>query len=143
VNPPDITLATLVRAPRERVYDAFTQAAELDAWFTTGAEVEPSPGGEMVWRWADWGPDRVTEEDRGPVLEASRPERFVFGWQERLGGTTVEVDFEEHAEGTVVRLREHGYPDTADGWKQFVSCATGWGEALTLLKFYVEHGVRY
>lgn len=22
-------------------------------------------------------------------------------------------------------------------------CSTGWGEALTLLKLYVEHGVRY
>jgi hypothetical protein len=24
-----------------------------------------------------------------------------------------------------------------------ISCATGWGEALTLLKFHLEHGLRY
>ncbi len=136
-------MSTLVRAPRESVYDALTTARGLDAWFTTGSEVDPRVGGELVWRWADWGPDRYTGEDRGPVLEARRPERYVFGWQEKLGGTTVEVDFEEHADGTVVRLREHGYPDTPEAWRQFVSCATGWGEALTLLKFYVEHGVLY
>jgi uncharacterized protein YndB with AHSA1/START domain len=136
-------MTTLVRAPRERVYDAFTQAEELDAWFTTGAEVDPRPGGEMRWRWKEWGPNRVTAEDRGPVLEARRPERYVFGWQEALGGTTVELDFEEHPEGTVVRLHEHGYADTPEGWAGFSECSTGWGEALTLLKFWVEHGVRY
>ena len=141
--PPDIRMATIVRAPRERVYDALTRPEELDAWFTTGAEVEPRPGGEMVWRWVDWGPDAFTGEDRGPVLEATRPARFVFGWQERLGGTVVEIDFDAHPDGTLVRLREHGYPDTPEGWEQHMSCATGWGEALTLLKFHVEHGVRY
>jgi hypothetical protein len=97
----------------------------------------------MVWRWVDWGPDRYTGEDRGPVLEATRPERFVFGWQSGLGGTMVEIDFDEHPDGTLLRLREHGYPDTPEGWEQHMSCATGWGEALTLLKFWVEHGVRY
>lgn len=109
---PEIRMATFVRAPRERVYDAFTEAEQLDAWFTTGAEVDPRPGGTMRWRWVDWGPDHVTGEDSGPVLEARRPERYVFEWQAELGGTTVEVDFEEHPDGTVVRLREHGYPDT-------------------------------
>ena len=140
---PEIRVDTLVRAPRERVYDGLTRAEELDAWFTTGAEVDARPGGTMRWRWEDWGPDRFTGEDWGPVLEARRPERYVFQWQAELGGTTVEVDFEEHPEGTVVRLREHGYPDTPEGWAGFRSCSTGWGEALTLLKFCVEHGVRY
>jgi uncharacterized protein YndB with AHSA1/START domain len=140
---PEIHFATLVRAPREQVYDALTRAEHLDAWFTTGVQVDPRPGGEMVWRWASWGPDEVTDEDRGPVLEARRPERYVFQWQEKLGGTTVEVDFEEHAEGTVVRVHEHGYPWTAEGRAGLLNCASGWGEALTLLKFYVEHGIRY
>jgi uncharacterized protein YndB with AHSA1/START domain len=143
VIPPEIRVSTFVRAPREDVYDALTQAERLDAWFTTGAEVDARPGGEMVWRWLDWGPERVTSEDRGPVLEAVRPERLVFGWQERIGGTTVEIDFVEHDGGTVVRLVEHGYADTPEGWKQHMSCPTGWGEALTLLKMYVEHGIRY
>jgi uncharacterized protein YndB with AHSA1/START domain len=143
LRPPEIRVSTLVRASREQVYDALTQAEQLDAWFTTGAEVDACPGGEMVWRWVDWGPDRVTSEDRGPVLEARRPERYVFQWQQRLGGTTVEVDFEETDAGTAIRLREHGYPDTPEGWEGFSECSTGWGEALTLLKFYVEHGVSY
>ena len=77
------------------------------------------------------------------MLEADRPSRYVFGWKVGLGGTIVELDFEEHPDGTIVRLRDHGYPDTPEGWKGCAECSTGWGEALMLLKFWVEHGVRY
>jgi uncharacterized protein YndB with AHSA1/START domain len=66
------------------MYDALTQAEHLDAWFTTRPEVDSRPGGEMRWRWAAWGPDRVTAEDFGPVLEARSPERYAFQWQAGL-----------------------------------------------------------
>lgn len=33
------------------MYDGLTRAEELDAWFTTGAEVDARPGGTMRWRW--------------------------------------------------------------------------------------------
>ena len=74
----DIRHATFVRAHRERVYDLFATAEGLDAWFATGADVDARPGGSMVWRWKDWGPDRVTTVADGQVLEALRPDRFVF-----------------------------------------------------------------
>jgi hypothetical protein len=69
----------------------------------------------------------------------------VFQWHPDSSEylTTVDVVFEHEPRGTVVRLREHGYADTPAGREAFVTCATGWGEALTLLKFYVEHGLRY
>lgn len=57
--------------------------------------------------------------------------------------TTVEVDFEPAVEGTIVRLREHGYADTPESHRACLDCAAGWGEALVLLKFYVERGLRY
>ncbi|MDP8910748.1 MAG: SRPBCC domain-containing protein [Actinomycetota bacterium] len=142
----EIRHATFVRAPRDRVYDAFATSRGLDGWFTTGATVDARPDGTMHWRWKDWGPDRVTAEDRARVLEARRPERFVFEWhgpRDPERPSTVELDFEERDGGTVVRLRERGYPDTPAGREAFADCAAGWGEALTLLKFYVEHGLRY
>ncbi len=145
--PAEIHHATLVRAEPERVYDALTTAAGLDGWFTSGATVDARPGGEIRFRWRGWGPDEITDEDGGPVLEARRPERFVFQWLPDRSGepTTVEVDFDfDLAEGgTVLRLREYGYEDTPAGRRQILDCAAGWGEALTLLKFYVEHGIRY
>ncbi len=141
----EINHAVLVRTGPERVYDAFTRGAEMDGWFTTGASIDARPGGQIRFRWRNWGPDNVTAEDGGPVLEARRPERFVFQWHPDTPhyATTVELDFNLGEDGTVVRLREYGYQDTPSGRRALANCAAGWGEALTLLKFYVEHGIRY
>ena len=85
------------------------------------------------------------KEQEGLVLEARRPERFVFQWHpdNTVYATTVEINFESSDDGTVIRLREYGYQDIPSGHKAMLGCAAGWGEALTLLKFYVEHGIRY
>lgn len=142
----EIRYATLVRAPAEQVYDGIATAEGLDGWFTEGATVDARPGGEIVFRWHEFGPDKVTAVDRGPVLEAEGPRRFVFQWHadgDPAWMSTVEIDFEPVDEGTVIRLREYGYPDTAQGLRAMLNCAAGWGEALTLWKYYIEHGVRY
>ena len=141
----EIRHATLVHAAPGRVYDALTTASSLDGWFTHGASVEPHPGGEIRFRWVNWGPDRVTDEDGGPVLEARRPERFVFQWRPDPSGspTTVEIDICPVEGGTRVDLHEYCYQDTPRGRAALANCAAGWGEALTLMKFYVEHGLRY
>ncbi|MFX0183553.1 MAG: SRPBCC domain-containing protein [Candidatus Hodarchaeota archaeon] len=140
----EISYSILVRAPPEQVYDAISTAKGLDGWFTSGAEVDTSPGGNILFRWKDWGPEHFSGEDGGPVLEAQRPNRFVFQWRpESTYYTTVEIDFEASEKGTILRLREHGYHDTPSGLKTMLNCASGWGEALALCKFYVEHGLRY
>jgi uncharacterized protein YndB with AHSA1/START domain len=141
----EIKQTTLVRAPPEKVYDALCTAEGLNAWFTVGSEVDGKPGGSITFRWKDWGPDKYTMESKGPVLEANRPERFVFQWyaDDPSYATTIEINFEPIEEGTVVRLREYGYHDTPDGRAAMLECAAGWGEAITLMKYYVEHGIVY
>ena len=124
----EIEHRTLVRAPRDAVYRALTTAEGLDEWFTTGAEIVPEPGGVMHLRWRDWGADAITVEDRGEVVEAVAPERFVFRWHGNVpegGLTTVELDFLEDARGTIVSLRESGYEDSDEGRSGFVSCCAG------------------
>ncbi len=140
-----IVHSTLVRASPEAVYDAMTTSEALDGWFTTGAEVIPKAGGHIKFRWKDWGADKATSEDGGPVVEADRPRRFVFKWFPAGDSysTTVEMDFEPTDEGTIIRLKECGYRDDPKSKRAMLACATGWGEALTLLKFYVEYGQRY
>lgn len=140
-----IIQSTLVRAEPEEVYDAITTAKALDGWFTEGAEVEPREGGHIKFRWRNWGADKVSSDDGGPVIEADRPRRFVYKWfpAGEEYSTTVEMDFEPVEEGTIIRLREYGYRDDPRSRRAMLACATGWGEALTLLKFYVEHNIRY
>ena len=128
-----------------QVYKALTTSEGLDAWFTTGAQVDSSPGGEIHFRWKDWGPDHITAEDGGPVLEAIPPNRIVFQWHPDLPdyATTVEINIEPDYDGTIVSLREYGYADTPSAHSAMMNCATGWGEAITLLKFYLEYGLHY
>jgi len=140
-----ITHATFIRTDPSRIYNALTTAECLDAWFTSGSRVESHPGGEIFFNWVDWGPDHITTADKGLVLEAIQPNLFVFQWHPDLPeyATTVEINIYQVENGTIVRLREYGFADTASGYKAMISCAAGWGEALTLLKFYLEYGLRY
>ena len=141
----EIKQKTLVRADPERVYDAFATAEGLDGWFTVGAEVEARQGGQIVFRWKDWGQDKFCGEEICPIEEAERGKRLVFQWRPDSPDyyTTIELDFQPVEEGTIVRLREYGYQDTPSGRAALMECATGWGEALTLAKFFVEHNLRY
>jgi uncharacterized protein YndB with AHSA1/START domain len=141
----ELNHSTLIRADALRVYQALTTSKGLDAWFTTGASVDAHPGGEIHFRWVNWGPERISTEDRGPVLEAIPGSRFVFQWHPDLPvyATTVEINLTPIDGGTIVSLREHGFADTDSGIAALGNCAAGWGEALTLLKFYLEHGLCY
>lgn len=140
----ELRRATLIRAPAERVYELIATADGLDRWFTTGATVEAHAGGRIVYRWKDWGPDRVTTESHGTVHEARAPHRFVFDWDAGDGQqVTAEFDIETVPGGVVLRLREHGFDDTPAGTEARVRQASGWGEAMTLVKVMAEHGIRY
>lgn len=136
---------SLMKVTQDEAYDAMTTAEGLDGWFTNGAEIDAKSGGRIQFRWKNYGPDRYNGENGGPVLEARRPERFVFQWTADSGGydTTVEMDFEPHEQGTMVRLIEYGYEDSPTGMQDLLNRATGWGCVLTLMKFYLEHGVTY
>ena len=94
--PQKVDFRILMRVPPERAYDAIATAGGLDAWFTVGAEVDARRGGEIHFRWKDYGLHKYTGENRGPVLEADRPRRFVFQWKvdTRDYNTTVAIDFD-------------------------------------------------
>ncbi|HET8568651.1 MAG TPA: SRPBCC domain-containing protein [Candidatus Limnocylindria bacterium] len=141
---PEVRRQTYIRASPEEVYDALATADGLDSWFTSGATVDPRPGGEITYRWVDWGPRRISTTAPGTVHEAVRPSRFVF---ERDSGdehpTTVEFDLEARDGRTVLHLREHGFSSGDRGMRAALDEASGWGEAMTLVKFRIEHGLRY
>ena len=136
---------TFIAAPPVKVYDVIASAKGWDSFFTTGMELEAKPGGKMVWRWKDWGPNFYTLDAEAKVVRAERPAVFAFEWYPvgKENPTTVEFKLEARHGGTVVRLTESGYPDTPEGREMILECAAGWGEALTLLKFFVEKGTVY
>lgn len=132
--------ATFIEGEPSVVYAAITEPNQLNKWFTTGSVGIPEAGESMRFAWEDWGPDRITASDDITVLEASPPKQFLFEWflNKDWGPTTVEFTFESEQNGTIVTVREVGYGNTSEAVNALVDCATGWGEALTLLKFFVE-----
>lgn len=78
------------------------------------------------------------------MLESFRPRRFAWRWT-GAGGyeTTVEVTLRAKGRGTAVLVEEIGWPDTPNARPHVLTAAAAWGEAVTLLKFYVEHELRY
>jgi len=126
-----------IRASREKCYDAFATSDGINAWFTEGARIDARPGGAMLFKFVEWGADKINAEFPGRVIEAQRPERFVFEWGSDAEATTVELAFESAEGGTIVRVRERGFAkiDSALG------NSAGWGECLTLMKFWVEHRI--
>lgn len=137
-----IKQTTFIAVPPEKVYDTITSASEWDQFFTTGMELDPTPDGKIIFRWKDWGPNFYNTSVDGTVRTAIRPGQFAFEWGTKLP-TLVNFDLRGKFGGTVVHLTESGYPDTEKGRESILECASGWGEALTLLKFYLEHGVIY
>lgn len=134
---------TFVDVPPERVYQTLTTGAGWDAWFTEGTVVDARAGGHIELRWVDWGADHITTRSRGPVLEAMPPARFAFQWTVGDSTTTVAFTLEPLASGTCVTVQEDGYGTSPEDLRAFADCACGWGEALTLLKMFLEHGIVY
>lgn len=137
----DIVAETVVRAPTERVFEAIASEAGWDGWFTDGTLIEPNVGGRVHLVWTAVGPDRSYAEDEGHVVKYEPPSVFAFTWGKPESVVTIELS--PHQEGTLVSLIERGIPDDHDGHARFASCSVGWGEALTLMKFWVEHRVTY
>ena len=134
---------TYIAATPEKVYDTLTSAKEWDSFFTTGMALEPRPGGTCQFSWKDWGPNFYTLKVPGKVVEADKPNKFVFRWGSEGKETTVSFELTGEHDGTVVTLTERGYKDTPESRAMMLECASGWGEALTLLKFYIEKGIVY
>ncbi len=140
-----VDFKTLIRVVPERCFDALATGAGLNEWFTHGALVDLRPGGAIQYRWQDWGLEKYSGEIPGQVVEAQRPARYVFQWRADSGtyDTTVAITFTPVAEGTIVHLIETGYEDTPAGMQDLLNRVSGWAQVLTLLKFYLEHGLQY
>lgn len=140
-----IEYKTFIRKPPKAVFETLTTAAGWDGWFTKGSEIDPKVGGILKLRWVNFGAERVTADEDCPIVEIVPNERFAFQWCtfSKDRPTTVTFDLKAESGGTMITLTETGYTDEPESLKWLVICSAGWGEALTLLKFYLEFGVTY
>lgn len=125
---PDEVVLRLTRrfaAPRERVFDAWTDPrllrrwwAALQGWETSRAEVDLRPRGRYVLSMRDDASGAI-HTVAGEYVEVRRPERLSYTWtwegepQEMRGSerTLVLVEFAEDGGGTRVDLTHRGFAD--------------------------------
>ena len=78
----DLVYERTFDAPREKVWEAFTDADLIPRWWgphgssTTVAEMDVRPGG--TWRYVSSAPDREDVAFYGEYLEVSPPERIKW-----------------------------------------------------------------
>ena len=131
-----LRLSRKFNAPRERVFDAWTNPKVLQQWWAAGpnwdtptAEVDARPGGN--YRLAMHDPDSgETHTLVGEFREVTPPERLVYTWTwesnvDAMSGsenTLVEVDFREDGDATEVVVTHSGFGTSelrdmhAQGW---------------------------
>jgi len=133
----DLTVRRVIRAPRQKVYDAFVKPELLRQWMgprgfkLTALEMEPSKGGQFRLTMQHRHGDKSSVA--GTYKELTPPERIVFTWKwdgepmAAVPETLVTVTFTERkgADGieTEVVLLHSGFPsaDVRDshngGWQ--------------------------
>lgn len=147
MNAPDrftLTMSRFIRAPRERVFDAFATEAGISAWMAprgmrvSAVRVDLKEGG--AWSMNMISRDGGVNSLAGTYQRIERPGRLAFTWQwmgERayMPGqqTLVEVELSEKDGGTQLDMRHSGFPAQAasdahsQGWS---SCLNRLNDAL-------------
>lgn len=138
-----VRLERVIRADRERVFRAWTEAGEMKRWFAPQgftipeAEVDARPGG--AFRVIMRAPDGSEHVARGAFRRVEPPSLVTFTWSwesapEEPEETLVTVELSEEGASTRLRLVHEGFSTEAEresheeGW---ISCVA---QLVTLLE---------
>jgi uncharacterized protein YndB with AHSA1/START domain len=105
------TLATsrVIEAPRQRVWNAFSDPAQLATWWgpngftTTFHEFDLRPGGR--WRFVMHGPDGANFPNESVFVDVTPPERVIFKHESRPR-FEMTITFVEQGGSTLVDWRQ-------------------------------------
>jgi uncharacterized protein YndB with AHSA1/START domain len=140
-----LEIRRLIRAPRERVYAAWTDPAQLKEWFgpanvqTHNVIADARVGGEFRWELTNAEGEQMTM--RGEYRELQPGKKIVFTWQWQHDEdwehcvSVVTVELLDREGGTELRLKHEQLPseESRDGHTR------GWNSALDKLeKFFVN-----
>jgi uncharacterized protein YndB with AHSA1/START domain len=111
--PTSLRLTRLIKAPRARVYAAWTTPADIQKWLCSPtvkmleAKVDARIGGEYVFRMHK--PEMGEMTRRGIYREVTPPSKLVFTWSGACGSaeneeTLVTVDFVDKNGATEVTI---------------------------------------
>jgi uncharacterized protein YndB with AHSA1/START domain len=140
----------VISAPRERVYAALTDPAQLAQWFPDNVEGEVKPGERPVFDFGEYGRHSTYVVATDPFSYVAYrwipgaihvPVGFI-GDVLNEPNTLCEFRLEETAEGTRVRLLESGFASLPTEFyeKAVKENEGGWEVMIARLKRFVETG---
>jgi uncharacterized protein YndB with AHSA1/START domain len=139
----EIRIVRTFEAPRQRVFEAWTEARHLARWFGprgfTAPVIEADVREGGTWRACIRSPDGTDYWMRGIYREIVPPQRLVFShlWQDghTAAGheTLVTITFEDIGERTRMEFRKALLVSVAE----FDAQHAGWSEALDRLGEYL------
>jgi uncharacterized protein YndB with AHSA1/START domain len=137
-----------VAAPRERVFQAMTQAEHLQRWFFPSIDGEAVPHAEVDlrvggrYRIAMYRPDGdITAMVGGSYHEVQPPEKLVFSWaweapQADSSETLVTVELHDVQGGTQIIITHERFPGQTGQQEHTI----GWNCALERFVLLMEAG---
>lgn len=142
---PAVEITRVIKAPRDKVFAAFTVPEELRKWWgpegttTPSAEIDLQAGGS--YRFEMRSPEGETHGLTGVFREVVAPERLVFTWiweEGEIAGheSLVTLSFRDLGAATEVRLRHEFLPSELARQRH----GEGWGGCFTCLERLFEEG---
>lgn len=148
----DLTLERVIRAPREAVWNAWTDPAQFAQWWLPAPmhcrvdRLEVRPGGAMVTRMSEDGIEFVPHLDAS-VLVVGERERIVFTnaidsarrpADPQPVAMTADITLADHADGTEYRVVvRHGDPTSRKRHEE-LGFYDGWGAVTAQLAEVAE-----
>jgi glutathione S-transferase len=116
--PSSLEVRRVIRAPRKRVFEAWTKPEELKRWHAPGpltvslAELDVRTGGSYRIHMRE--PDGREHRVSGVYRLVDPPKRLVYTWawegEHPVKDSVVTIDFIERGDTTEVVLRHEGFP---------------------------------
>jgi uncharacterized protein YndB with AHSA1/START domain len=149
---PSLNVTAVIGAPLGRVMKAFFDGDALGAWWQVARSVTtPRILGPYAIEWnpTDFRDDvlgRLGGVFRGTIVQFSPSGGFVVAdafWLppdgEPIGPMALEVSLRSEASGTLVRVTQTGFEESARWRRYYEVVGVGWERALASLKSLIEH----
>jgi len=143
IIPDEVRHAVSINSSAHEIYPYISTSDGWNAWFTSDMSLDFKPGGRIIFQWKSWGADKLSTGDHGLISEIIPDKRFGFTWHPDQPdyATKVTLTLSGESSPCVIRVVESGFANTPEGMRAMIQSASGWGEALVLLKMYIEHGI--
>lgn len=128
------------RVPADRLWRAFTDPKDLEAWLTgTVEEADVRPGGRVAWAGDEYGQLvwDIVDVEPGQTL------RYREGPGILPVSTEVTVRFEETESGARITVTQAGFGEGEDWQGHLDDVGLGWDQTFAALELYLRTGVRF